>query len=67
MTAQTTTTMVQRLWNYFNVLRKDQMSYVDYVEKLTFRLVLKMNDENVEVLDHSSEANLKRVFEGRLR
>ena len=28
-------TIVQRLWNYCNVLRDDGMSYGDYVKKLT--------------------------------
>ena len=40
-------TIVQRLWNYCNVLRDDGMSYGDYVEQLTYLLFLKMDDENV--------------------
>jgi len=28
--------IVQKLWNYCNVLRDDGMSYGDYVEQLTF-------------------------------
>ena len=28
-------TIVQKLWNYCNVLRDDGMSYGDYVEQLT--------------------------------
>ena len=31
-------TIVQRLWNYCNVLRDDGMSYGDYVEQLTYLL-----------------------------
>ncbi len=38
-------TVVQKLWNYCNVLRDDGMSYGDYVEQLTYLLFLKMADE----------------------
>ena len=38
-------TLVQKLWNYCNVLRDDGLSYGDYVEQLTFLLFLKMADE----------------------
>ena len=31
-----TSTLVQKLWNYCNVLRDDGMSYGDYVEQLTY-------------------------------
>ena len=37
--------LVQKLWNYCNVLRDDGLSYGDYVEQLTFLLFLKMADE----------------------
>ena len=47
-------TIVQRLWNYCNVLRDDGMSYGDYVEQLTYLLFLKMDDENVQVLGKPS-------------
>jgi len=47
-------TIVQRLWNYCNVLRDDGMSYGDYVEQLTYLLFLKMDDENVTVLGKPS-------------
>ncbi len=40
-----TATVVQKLWNYCNVLRDDGMSYGDYVEQLTYLLFLKMADE----------------------
>ena len=40
-----TSTFVQKLWNYCNVLRDDGMSYGDYVEQLTYLLFLKMADE----------------------
>jgi type I restriction enzyme M protein len=41
----TPTALVQKLWNYCNVLRDDGLSYGDYVEQLTFLLFLKMADE----------------------
>jgi len=37
--------LVQKLWNYCNVLRDDGLSYGDYVEQLTYLLFLKMADE----------------------
>jgi len=40
-----TANIVQKLWNYCNVLRDDGMSYGDYVEQLTYLLFLKMADE----------------------
>jgi type I restriction enzyme M protein len=41
----TTSALVQKLWNYCNILRDDGLSYGDYVEQLTFLLFLKMADE----------------------
>jgi len=40
--------IVQKLWNYCNVLRDDGMSYGDYVEQLTYLLFLKMSDERTQ-------------------
>jgi len=37
--------IVQKLWNYCNILRDGGMSYGDYVEQLTYLLFLKMADE----------------------
>ena len=37
--------LVQKPWNYCNVLRDDGMSYRDYVEQFTYLLFLKMADE----------------------
>ena len=34
--------IIQKLWNYCNVLRDNGMSYGDYVEQLTYLLFLKM-------------------------
>lgn len=45
MSSPTSNTLVQKLWNYCNVLRDDGLSYGDYVEQLTFLLFLKMADE----------------------
>ncbi len=41
-------TIVQRLWNYCNVLRDDGVSYGDYVEQLTYLLFLKMAHEQTQ-------------------
>jgi type I restriction enzyme M protein len=41
-------TIVQRLWNYCNVLRDDGVSYGDYVEQLTYLLFLKIADEQTK-------------------
>ena len=38
-------TIVQKLWNFCNVLRDDGVSYGDYVEQLTYLLFLKLADE----------------------
>ncbi len=52
--AETSSTIVQRLWNYCNVLRDDGVSYGDYVEQLTYLLFLKMADEQVRELGKAS-------------
>ncbi len=46
--------IVQRVWNYCNILRDDGMSYGDYLEQLTYLLFLKMADEQVTVLHRDS-------------
>ena len=50
----TSSTIVQRVWNYCNVLRDDGMSYGDYLEQLTYLLFLKMDDENAHMLGKPS-------------
>jgi type I restriction enzyme M protein len=50
----TSATIVQRLWNYCNVLRDDGMSYGDYLEQLTYLLFLKMDDERARELGQPS-------------
>jgi type I restriction enzyme M protein len=37
--------IVQKLWNYCDVLRDDGVSYGDYVEQLTYLIFLKMDEE----------------------
>jgi len=60
--------LVDKLWNYCNVLRDDGLSYGDYVEQLTYLLFLKMADEQHQLglaqivpegLDWPSLLNLK--------
>jgi len=46
--------IVQRLWNYCDVLRDDGVSYGDYVEQLTYLLFLKMDHERHELLGRPS-------------
>jgi len=43
------TALVQKLWNYCNILRDDGLSYGDYVEQLTFLLFLKMAEEQSQL------------------
>jgi type I restriction enzyme M protein len=40
--------LVQKLWNYCNILRDDGLSYGDYVEQLTYLLFLKMDFERTQ-------------------
>jgi len=46
--------IVQKLWNYCDVLRDDGVSYGDYVEQLTYLLFLKMADEQEALLGRES-------------
>ena len=46
--ANESSAIVQRMWNYCNVLRDDGVSYGDYVEQLTYLLFLKMADEQTK-------------------
>jgi type I restriction enzyme M protein len=50
----TSSTIVQRVWNYCNVLRDDGISYGDYVEQLTYLLFLKMDHESATILGRAS-------------
>ncbi len=42
--------LVQRLWNYCNILRDDGLSYGDYLEQLTYLLFLMMAVEQLLVV-----------------
>lgn len=52
--AKESSAIVQKFWNYCNVLRDDGVSYGDYVEQLTYLLFLKMADERTKFLDKDS-------------
>jgi type I restriction enzyme M protein len=41
--------LVNKLWNFCDVLRDDGVSYGDYVEQLTYLLFLKMDEEMIEI------------------
>ena len=51
---ESSSSIVQRLWNYCSVLRDDGVSYGDYVEQLTYLLFLKIADENEQYLGRAS-------------
>jgi type I restriction enzyme M protein len=53
--------IVQKLWNYCNVLRDDGMSYGDYVEQLTYLLFLKMADERAKA-PYNQESPIPRKW-----
>jgi len=67
MTNSASSTIVQRLWNYCNVLRDDGMSYGDYVEQLTYLLFLKMDHENSSMLGKASAIPIEFNWAGLLR
>lgn len=46
--ASESSAIVQKMWNYCDVLRDDGVSYGDYVEQLTYLLFLKMADEQTK-------------------
>lgn len=46
--ANQSSAIVQKVWNYCNVLRDDGVSYGDYVEQLTYLIFLKMADEQTK-------------------
>ena len=64
--------LVQRLWNYCNVLRDDGLSYGDYIEQLTYLLFLKMADEQtkppfIAAADRARRARLAVAARARRR
>ena len=50
--------LVQRLWNYCNVLRDDGLSYGDYLEQLTYLLFLKDALQRANVLVDATGGHL---------
>ncbi len=48
--------LVNKLWNYCNILRDDGLSYGDYVEQLTYLLFLKMAHERTQPPYHQPSA-----------
>jgi type I restriction enzyme M protein len=56
-------TIVQRLWNYCNVLRDDGVSYGDYVEQLTYLLFLKMADEQSKLPVGGKSSPIQQGFD----
>jgi type I restriction enzyme M protein len=59
--------LVQKLWNYCNILRDDGLSYGDYVEQLTYLLFLKMDNERTkEPYNHKSDIPKKYNWQSLL-
>ncbi len=56
-----TKAIVDKLWNYCNVLRDDGLSYGDYVEQLTYLLFLKMADEQTQAAAQSTADRARRA------
>ena len=57
--------IVQKLWNYCNILRDDGLSYQDYIEQLTFLLFLKMADERQKLFPEQRHADSRAIWTGR--
>ena len=57
-------TIVQKRWNYCNVLRDDRMSYGDYVEQLTYLLFLKIADERTKA-PYNQKSPVPSIFSDR--
>ena len=62
--ANESSAIVQRMWNYCNVLRDDGVSYGDYVEQLTYLLFLKMADEQTKP-PFNKPSTIPKVWTGR--
>ena len=58
----TTASIVQRVWNYCNTLRDDDVSYGDYLEQLTYLLFLNIAEEIVENLE-SGLSSFKEIVD----
>ncbi len=55
--ANPSTQLIQKLWNYCNILRDDGLSHGGYVEQLTFLLFLKMAESRPPFNKPSAGAN----------
>lgn len=66
ITENGSSTIIDRVWNYCNVLRDDGVSYGDYLEQLTYLLFLKMDDENRNLLGKSSTIPAKLSWQSLL-
>jgi type I restriction enzyme M protein len=62
MSSNGTQQIVQKLWNYCNILRDDGLSYGDYVEQLTYLLFLKMAHERTQP-PYSQESSIPAGFD----
>ena len=60
--ANNSSTIVQKLWNYCNVLRDDGVSYGDYVEQLTYLLFLKMTDEQSQMPFGGKDSTIPKEY-----
>ncbi len=47
-------TLVNRVWNYAHVLRRQGVPFGDYIEQITYLLFLKMDEEREELLGENS-------------
>ena len=56
--------IVQKLWNFCNILRDDGVTYHQYVTELTYILFLKMLNENGE--ENSLRAEILLAYQKRL-
>src|SRR3989338_328710 len=53
--------LIDKLWNYCDILRDDGLSYGDYVEQLTFLLFLKMDDERTKP-PHNKKSDIPKAL-----
>ena len=53
--------IVSKAWNFAHVLRDDGLSYMAYVEQITFLLFLKMADEQTRPPDNRQADRSRRV------